>query len=419
MWYMPKRWICLFCFAATFASGPAQTRVNTGAILATARQDLTVTLKAEQVDYMRQNSSRLPFVERVALRTESDRFQLQREEYLTRFSVNGLDEMRRQRQLTRMNGEVEQSKQRNYLHEALYERYQNLLDYLQFQRERALQQQLLLVYDDQVLVLGKMAALDAGADLTDLIKAEYDRDEVAMKISAVQGGILQLRQALQPMLSGVSGDWELDTTGVIQPQDLERIVATLSQSVLQNPAIPEKQAKIARIDAEYALEKAEARKMLDFFQLRYQHRPEEALNRELSVGFGINLPYKGSSRIKLDELKIEKHIQDQDLQLYLADLARQVAQAKQQLATLAQRQQLAQKQWQESQARFTLDRASANTPGGPFPLLKARELQLKRQLNLFDIEREMYEQYLKILDWTGALSDGPLVNYLMTGLPVF
>ena len=49
-------------------------------------------------------------------------------------------------------------------------------------------------------------------------------------------------------------------------------------------------------------------------------------------------------------------------------------------------------------------------------LLRTRELELKRALDLIDIEQEMFEHYINILDWTGNLSVEPYVNYLSEDL---
>ncbi len=416
---MIRTWIFLLLLLGCTGTLPAQTLISGGTILATAGQALAVDLQGRQLDFIRQNNQNLPFLEQIGLRTETDRFELRRQEYLARINVNGILEMREQRRFQRSDLAVEESRQRLYFHEALLERYQTLTGYYLTQRELALHLQLRQVYDDQVLVLQKMAALNTGVDVTDLIKAEYDRDELVLKIAESESRLEQLRKSIQLFLPDATGNWQLDTTAFIQPGSIEQVVAQLPQTVLQNPEVAEKEAEINRIDAEYALEKAQSQQMLDFFQIRHHNRPEEGFNRAFSVGFGINLPYKGSTRVKTSALKIEKNAAGQELQLYLNDLANQMAADRQQISVLARRHRQAQQQWLDSQARYTLEQSGTARDAGPLPLLEAREGQLKRQVALLGIEFSLFENYLQLLDRSGILSNTPLVNYLSSGLPAF
>lgn len=416
---MIRTWIFLLLLLGCTGTLPAQTLISGGTILATAWQAPAVDLHSRQLDFIRQNNQNLPFLEQIGLRTETDRFELRRQEYLARINVNGILEMREQRRFQRSDLAVEESRQRLYFHEALLERYQTLTGYYLTQRELALQLQLRQVYDDQVLVLQKMAALNAGADVTDLIKAEYDRDELVLKIAESESRLEQLRKSIQLYLPDATGNWQLDTAAFIQPGKIEQVVAQLPQSVLQNPEVAEKEAEINRIDAEFALEKAQSQQMLDFFQLRHHNRPEEGFNRAFSVGFGINLPYKGSARVKTSALKMEKNAAGQELQLYLNDLANQMTADRQQISVLARRHRQAQQQWTDSQARYTLEQSGPARDAGPLPLLEAREGQLKRQFALLGIEYSLLENYLQLLDRSGFLSNTPLINYLSSSLPAF
>lgn len=416
---MLKHCIGLFLFLPGICPLPAQTLISSDFVLASAQQDLTVILQGKQLDFIQKNKRHLPFADQVGIRTETDRFELRRQEYLARLNVNGIGEMRQQRKLMQAEQVEEESRLRLFLHEALLERYQTLGAFYLARRRLILQQQLLLVYDDQVKVLQRMAAADAGADVTDLIKAEYDRDELTLKMAETEGHLQMLRQLIGLYLPGIGENWQLDTSGFISPPDIARVVAAFPESGFRHPEIDEKQADIGRIDAEYALEKARERQMLDFFQVRHHNRPEEGFNRAFSVSLGLNLPYKGSSRVKMSELKIEKNAAGNELEMITADLDKQIAGFRRQIGVLAGQYRVAQLQWQNSQARFTLEQAGTLREAGPLPLLEAREGQLKRQFNLLDIESDMMETYLEILDLGGLLSQPPLVNYLSPGLPRF
>ncbi len=416
---MLKHCIGLFLFLPWICPLPAQPLISSGAVLASAHRDLSVDLQGKQLDFIQKNQRNLPFVDQVGVRTETDRFELRRQEYLARVNVNGIGEMRQQRRLLQAEQLEEESRLRIFLHEALLERCQILAASYLAQRRLALQQQMRLVYDDRINVLQRMAAADAGADVTDLIKAEYDRDELTLSIAETEGQLQHYRQMIGLYLTGTDETGQLDTAGFIQAPDIAQVVTAFPETGFRHPELDEKQADIGRIDAEYALEKARARQMLDFFQARHHNRPEEGFNRAFSVSLGLNLPYKGSSRVKMSELKIEKNAAANELQMITAELNRQTADYRRKIGVLAGQYRVAQQQWQNSQARFTLEQAGLLREAGPLPLLEAREGQLKRQFNLLDIESEIMENYLEILDRGGFLSQPPLINYLASGLPRF
>ena len=420
MHWMKKKWTCsiVFFYVAVACSG--QLLISSGNVLASARQDLVVDLHQQQMAYIQQTNLNLPFINQISLRTETDRFDISRQEYIGRVSVNGFGEMQQERLFQESNLSAKAGLHRVYWHEALVERYQSIASYRHIQRQLEIQRGFQQVYEDKVKVLNRMAALNAGADLDELIKTEFDLDNLVLKIAESENLLDQLRLSIQTMMTLDTNTWQLDTSDFITTSQIEVVVAEMPASVIQNPQILEKQVKIDQINAEYNYERAQSNQMLDFFQVRYANLPFPApLNRELSIGLAINLPFKGASRVNMNELAIDKNAANQNLQLYLADLSRQVANSRLQVEALGKRFRLANQQWQDSQARFTLEHPQNAQTEGPLTLLNARELQFKRQMNLLDIERDLMEQYLNILDWTGQLSEEPSINYLSKELSAY
>jgi hypothetical protein len=420
MHLMNKKWTCSLVFFWIMVSCSGQLLITSGNVLASARQDLVLDLHHQQMEYIQQTNLNLPFINQISLRTETDRFDISRQEYAARVSVNGFSEMHQQRLLQDSDLATKEGLQRVYWHEALVERYQSIASYRHLQRQLDIQRGFRQVYEDKVKVLNKMAALNADADLDELIKTEFDLDNLVLKISESENLLDQLRLSIQTMMTLDTNTWQLDTSDFITTSQIEVVVAEMPASVIQNPQILEKQVKIDQINAEYNYERAQSNQMLDFFQVRYANLPFPApVNRELSFGLAINLPFKGASRVNMNELAIDKNAASQNLQLYLADLSRQVANSRLQVEALGKRFRLAQQQWQDSQARFTLEHPQNAQTEGPLTLLNARELQFKRQMNLLDIERDLMEQYLNILDWTGQLSEEPSINYLSKELSAY
>lgn len=405
-------WVVVSC--------PGQLLITSENVLASARQDLSMNLHHEQIAYSHQINQNLPFINEISLRTETNRFDLNRQEYVARISVNGFSEMHQQRMLQDSDLSAKEGMQRIYWHDALIERYLIITSYRHIQRLLTIQHGFQQVYIDKVKVLKKMAALNFGSDLDELIKAEFDLDNLVLKIAEGEDLLAQLNLSIQTKMALNSTSWQLDTSDFITPSQIEVVIGQLPDSAFQNPQLIEKQIKIDLFDAVYNYEKAKSNQMLDFFQVRYANLPFNAsLERELSIGLAINLPFKGASRVNMGELAIDKNAAIQNRQIYLAELTRQVTSSKLQVEALGKRFRMATQQWQDSQARFTLEHPENTQTDGPMTLLNARELHLKRQSNLLDIEHDIMEQYLKVLDWTGQLSAEPSINYLSKDLSTY
>ncbi|MEP6794810.1 MAG: hypothetical protein ABJB16_10825 [Saprospiraceae bacterium] len=407
-----EKWICLFLTLLLYNSLESQTSIPAGQVLASARYDLAVELRQQHLDYIAQTNQNIPFADQISLRTETDRFLVYRQEYLARLTVNGLSEMRRQRDFNKANLQTEQYLQRSLEHEALAGRYEAISAYRFLQQRLAIHQELKLVYEDKVKVLTKLALLNAGTEVDELIKTEYDLDELNLDINQAAAQFDQIKKMFESWIPMLENEWVLDTTSIIQPSQMELVIDQMPLVANLNPLIIEKQSKIDALQASYNLEKASSKKMLDFFQLRYANRPNETLVREFSAGFGINLPFKGSSRVKLAELQIDKNNSEQNIQYYIHQFNEAIQSAHEQMKALTDRYHIAERQWNESQNKFTIEHQEPLQADGPMTLLKAREYQIKRQFVLVDLGKEIMDQYLKILDLTGALSSLPAVNYL-------
>ncbi|MBL7795585.1 MAG: TolC family protein [Saprospiraceae bacterium] len=409
---MKKAFPLFACICLLVAGGFAQKMLTTDEVLAGARQDARVRTQAGHLEYARQVDPRLPFLNGVSLRTQTDRLELQRQRYTVRISTNGFREMRAARRYQQVGLLVAESRGRSLLHEALSERYELLITHRLAERELELYRQLLLVYEDKLTVLHTQAALGANADVEDVIEAEYDRDETVLRATAAEQVLQESRNTLVAFTPGAKTGSVLDTAGFLSANNLLLAATSLPDQALQHPELLEQAARVARVDAEFQTEKAHSQKLLDFVQVRHDNRPSEPLSRDISFAIGLNLPFRGASTYKMAELKIEKNAAEAELLQEQAETARSVQEARSQLLALDAQYRQAQQQLTGNQAEHTLRQAAAGVAADPMTLLRAKELLLKRRQRLLNLEVEMYARYLDLLDSGGYLSAEPLVNYL-------
>jgi len=409
---MKKTILFLAGLCLAVVGGLCQQILTTDAVLAAARQDVRVHTQEAHLDYARQVDPRLPFLNGVTLRTQTDRLELQRQRYAVRISTNGFREMRAARRYQQAGIFVAETRTRTLLHEALTERYEVLITHHLAARELDLYRQFLLVYEDKLTVLHTQATLGADADVEDLIEAEYDRDETVLRATAAEQALQESRNTLVAFTPGAETGSVLDTAGFLLANNLLLAATGLPDQALQHPELQEQTARIARVEAEFQTEKARSQKLLDFVQVRHDNRPSEPLSRDISFALGLNLPFRGTSTYKMAELKIEKNAAEAELRQEQAEMARQVQEARSRLLALDAQYRQAQQQLTGNQAEYTLRQAGAGVAADPITLLRAKELLLKRRHRLLDIEAEMYARYLDLLDSSGYLSAEPLVNYL-------
>jgi hypothetical protein len=228
--------------------------------------------------------------------------------------------------------------------------------------------------------------------------------------------MLAWHRQMQTWLPDIKGQWTLDTAGFISMPEILSVIAGIPDAAFQHPQYGDMQTEIALIEQESRLAKATSRKMLDFVQVRYSNSPTQPFRNDIGVGLGISLPFRGSAKPKLAELEIEYHEADMQARIFAEQVGAEIALAKSRIHDLILQYHHAQQQWDNSQAKFTLAQPAASQPDGPIAMLRARELQIQRQLQLLDIQKEIMEHYLAILDLTGYASMEPRVNYLSATL---
>jgi hypothetical protein len=407
--------VYLFCSLVCPFSIYSQEKISSSVILKSAFSDPVVLFQQQHIDFISGTKHDLPFAEQLSLRTETENFELARQEYLLRLSVNGRNEIRSQSQLNAATMSAVEMHEKVVLHAALYDRYQAIAAHRYMQKQLAWQKDLLPVYDDKIFVLKKLSSLN-DIEIEDLIESEFDYDKLISDTLQTSTKLESIQSSIQALFPEINDEWQLDTLGFISFAGIENVLNRLELSPSFNPKALEKQSEISIIESEYMLEKAESSQVLDFLQLRYRNRPDDLLPQELSLGAAFNIPFKGSSVPETGELLIEKNNGEIELKLYINNLTEMIAAARQEITGLISRYKTIQGQWNDSQGRYTLEHTSSQSVLRPLTVLKARELQLKRQFILLDIENDVIENYLHILDWTGKLSAEPRTNYLSATL---
>ncbi|MEY3240499.1 MAG: hypothetical protein RIR11_1937 [Bacteroidota bacterium] len=383
----------------------AQNRIKPEQVLALAFKDAEVVAAQNNADFQRQINAKLPFLDQISLRTQTRRSDIYQQDYQTRISVNGLKEQSAFRKMQASEIAVVEANKLERLHYALYDRYLQLVDYYALAKEIPLQEALLLVYLDKIKLLENMAIYAVDTDPEALMKAEFDRDELELRIRENK-----LVVSAKSVLFSNAPNSEVDTLGWVSLSQMSQIL--MLADTVSHPSGQEEMAKIARINAESELEKARGTQILDFFQLRYMNRPGEPFRNDYSIGAGFNIPYNGSRNARRTLLRIEQYAAEQDLQTLQVQLREAIQKSKLQFFNAQTLHSTVLSQIQKAGERYNLKEVAAADKDGIQTVLLNNEFQIRRQLKLINSEKEMTEKYLQVLFLSGRMSESPLVNFL-------
>ncbi len=396
----------------------AQNTLSTNSILATAKTQTAIALQERKIDVLNAQSYKLPFLEKIDFQTETDRFDWQRQEFRVRTSFNGWEEMRSLKQQKEANVQKEQAERTVLFKDVLYDRYALLVEYRFEQAALKMYHQMFNVFADKRDVLQKMAKLSTDFNIEDLIKAEDAAFDFQQKTLQSEGAIRNINQFLKRTFN-TSDSLQLDTTDWIPLSKIRLLVSELPTTAEKNPILTYQQAAIGVVQSDYNLEKSQTKKIIDYAQIRNRARNKDALVREWSVGVGIAIPYRGSSKIELNNIAFKRLEAENKLKNLQTNFDLEIFNLQQDLDLIFKEYDFVEKQVNESQTLYALDHYANIQGSPPIVLLRMKELVLKRQAQLISLEHLAFQKYIKWLDLTGKLSEMPLQNYLSVGLSAF
>lgn len=410
--------IVLLYFGAFIQTVVAQNTLSTSSILATAKSQTAIALQERKIDMLNAQSYKLSFLEKADFQTETDRFDLQRQEYRVRTSFNGWEEMRSLKQQKAANVQKEQAERTVLFKDVLYDRYALLVEYQFTQTALKMYRQMFNVFADKRDVLQKMAKLSTDFNIEDLIKAEDAAFDYQQKILQSEGTIRNINQFLKRTFN-TSDSLQLDTTDWVPLSKIRLLVSQLPTTAEKNPVLTYQQAAIGVVQSNYNLEKSQTKKIIDYAQIRNSARNRDAIIREWSVGVGIAIPYRGSSKIELNKIAFKRLEAENKLKNLQTNFDLEIFNVQQDLDLIFKEYDFVEKQVNESQTLYALDHYANIQGSPPIVLLRMKELVLKRQSQLISLEQAAYQKYIKWLDLTGKLSETPLKNYLSVDFSAF
>lgn len=342
------------------------------------------------------------WLNKIDFRTETDEFDVDRQQYLVRVSPSTGKIRKAQSQLHQEYLSEAALEKEKYRKSFIKKAYEDWLDIYEKHQRLSLERAILAVILDEQIVIQKLAA----ASLT----ATTEVAEIQQKINELKIDIYTYENELSLLYDS---DEETDFSDLITLEAIRQkitIDTDLNQPLLDQEMVQ----KMSLVDAEMQLERAEGNQFFDFFQVQYNGPHREIWEEKLSVTLGFTIPFSSDRKLKMQGLKIEKESLQQE---------QQVAQTLQQKKITEQlnKIQFLFRKWDfirslnsesEQQAEGLAQKESAESVSTPLWQLSQKAEQLNNSSKQLDAKVAIYEAYIRLLDLSAILYIQPFTNHL-------
>jgi hypothetical protein len=386
----------------------AQERLTLNGFLSSTIDSNLVDQDSTTISLLSNKNYNIPLIKSTQFRLETRRFIETFQEYSVRIKPNNFREISSQKNIYANKIQEVRLENQIKINESLKNRYLLALDYI-FNKKTAIlyavkQQQL----KDKLGLLGHQV-FDEDFEVKELIESEEDLLATHLKIIQLKKTREDLEDYLKKVLA--LNTVNIETSNLISPEQI--INFPISDSISNEYLfVTLQKLKINTLENEMSLSVAKSNQLLDFVQAKYIGKSENLFEDNLSIGFGINLPFFGAARQDKSEFYFEKTIKQNSLNDALKKHQLKVSFAKNEFETSKVNYMVLQKQYENSSVTSIYEAYQKMEGVSPLLLLNLKILQNKKNIEILKFEQELYKAYIEFLSLNEQLFEQPLVNYL-------
>jgi len=352
------------------------------------------------------------WIDQMEFRTEFNELDLNEQEYLFRMRFRN-DKVRvLQNELLKMQNELLEKESIENIDDSAEEIYKQIISlYFNLKRDSLVTYKLNLLTDKNNVESARFQS-DETANFNDVLKIKERQMMIKKQLYN-----LKWEQDATISLLGIS-----DTTSALQIGqlisllELERIVT--NDDSLQDfyPDQSLYESRLAIIQKEYELEEQDTETLFRFAQLKYKANNNRPLEREFSLGLGFTLPYKRVDKNELAQLELEKIEEQFKYQEEQLSVETEITEEKLELEKLIKKYNYETQLNKEENLSQLKEEYIRSERVQALPLINLELMIVDRELQLMDIEEEIYLQYISTLDRYGVLDFRFNTNWLDSGL---
>lgn len=383
--------------------------------LLSADYDFILKNHSELVDYHNNSSGSTPFFDKIEFRAELEDFDRFDQQYSLRFYPKGWGETKSSRNIASLMKEENKMEHEEYYNNALGQRYELILSYVETSALIEHYKKLQTVYNDRITVLNKLAETAEEFDVVEIISAEDKLIDLQLDLVKLEDILTNLTHKIG-VIAGKDIEVAFDEKSIIDIRQIKKQLPQVKKvSGIENISIRNRKLKIELAKSKYELEVAKTRDYISFFKLDYKTQDYKEPNKSFSIGIGLKLPFINPEKDEINERKA-RHIEEK---LKLEDTLRRnqetvISITRSMNRMFAQYDILSQRK--ESGNAATSFKKYMEMDGiNPITLLKLKESMLEGDIRLIKIKTNIRMKYIRLLNELGELSEKPIKNHLSPG----
>lgn len=399
------RWISLLLLLCLFLrQGNSQQIYSSQSIL----QEGISVFESNHKDIISPTLPEKQWIDKMEFRTEFNELDLEQQEYTFRVRFRNDKLRQQQNKLFEMQLSQIENESRLGQDDQAQVYYEGLVAWYFVQRKQPLIEQKARLIEDKNRLEMALFRDDQNLNFNDVLKV---RDRLKFSKTELYS-LSNIKLNILKSLGIQDTSAVLNETNWVTLTQLEDIIEALDLLIQTHPDLGIQDDKIALLNQEYVVEQNDVDNVLDFAQLRYQIDDKLPIERELSLGVSIVIPYKQINQANLTEIEIEKleeQIKQKDI---LSALQAELNAERTELLQLLQKHKFLTQLIAEENLPLLREEYLASNQVAPLPLLNLELMIIERNIELLLIEEEIYLQYINTLDNIDALRLENNVNYL-------
>ena len=380
--------------------------------LLSADEDFKLKNHSELVDYYDNSSTSTPLLDKIEFRAELEDFNKFDQQYSLRFYPKGWGVTKNGNKVARIMKEDNKIEHEEYFNNALEERYQLLLNYLETTALIDHYKKLQVIYKDRITVLNKLAQTAEEFDIVTIISAEDKLIDLQLDIVELEDNLTSLTHKIG-VIAGKNVEIAFDESSIVSVEQIKKqLPLTDSITEIDNISIRNRKLKIELAKSEYDLEVAKTRDYISYFKLDYKTEDYKEPNKSFSIGLGFKLPFINPDRDDINEKKA-KHIEEKlKLEYAVRENMEDVISITRSMNRLFAKHDILLQRKESGNAATSFKKYMEMDGINPITLLKLKESMLEGDIRLIKIRTNIRLKYIKLLNVLGKLTEKPIRNYL-------
>ena len=241
-----------------------------------------------------------PIIPRLSLRTETDEFKLNQQEYSIRAQTGSFSHNKLQNNINKLNKEEWQIRKRKQIAEQLYKKYNNIVKLVGLSLKIKAQKDYISSIVKQLELLNLKSGTGSNVNFEKhldinlkLLNAKSDLEDLTIKLNTVQDEIKINQDIDSQFVQFISNEQIVAISNEAYDPKSQTYHALLENN-------------LSKQQFEFKQDIKDANKPLDYIQIHYHDDPIDLVNQKLTLGAGFRIPMMNSNKKIKDEYELKR-----------------------------------------------------------------------------------------------------------------